>query len=300
MPALALFTIPLRLDLEGLARPAALHRALAQVVRRHQALRVAFSEVNGRPELALADAVVELPRIDLAALPAGWWEGEAERIAADLAGRIVSLAHVPLLRGCLVERDERDHRLLIVMHHIVGDDWSTWVLAHDLAAFYAAEAAGRPAGLPPLPLQFSDYAAWQQEWLEGEEARGQLAYWRQRLAAASQSLALPTDRPRPPAPSFEGGMLVSPVPPRDSQALLALGLRSKSTLFMALLAVLDTLLYRFSGQPDLNVGAPLANRHRSGTQGLIGLFTNNVVLRADLERGAELRRPCCNRCGRRC
>ena len=146
------------------------------------------------------------------------------------------------------------------MHHIAGDDWSTWVLAHDLAALYAADVEGRPAPLPPLPLQFSDYAAWQQEWLEGKRPSGQLAFWRRRLAGSPELLDLPTDRPRPPVQGFAGGLLVSALPPRDVQALLGLALRSKSTLFMALLAVLDVLLYRYSGQDDLNVGA----RSRTG------------------------------------
>ncbi|HEY0510666.1 MAG TPA: amino acid adenylation domain-containing protein, partial [Thermoanaerobaculia bacterium] len=277
-----MFTIPLQLDLTGPLDHAALQRSLAAVVRRHEALRVVFSELNGRPEPAPADATIDLPRIDLTALPADRLGGEADRAAAALAGRVLSLERAPLLQGHVVARGERDHRLLIVMHHIVGDDWSTWVLAHDLAAFYAAEVTGQPAALPPLPVQFSDYAAWQREWLGGEEARGQLEFWRERLASSQESLDLPTDRPRPAVETFVGGLLIAGIPPRDAQALLGLALRGKATLFMAVLAALDTLLYRLSGQADLNVGAPVANRHRSGTQGLIGLFTNNVVLRADL------------------
>ncbi|HEY3570221.1 MAG TPA: amino acid adenylation domain-containing protein [Thermoanaerobaculia bacterium] len=281
-PELPLFTIPLQLDLTGPLDRGALQRSLAAVVCRHQTLRVVFSEVNGGPELAPADAVVGLPRIDLRALPAPLREGEAERATAALAATIVSLQHAPLLQGYLLERGERDHRLLILMHHIVGDDWSTWVLANDLAAFYAAEMGGRPAALPPLPVQLSDYAAWQREWLAGEEARAQLAFWRRRLAGSPDLLDLPADRPRPPVQSFVGGLASAEIPPRDLQALRKAALEAKSTLFMALLAALDVLLYRLSGQPDLNVGASVANRHRQGTQGLIGLFTNNLVLRADL------------------
>ena len=282
---LPIFTIPLRLDLEGPLNPRALQRSLAEVVRRHQALQVVFSDVNGRPEPVPADAVVDLPRLDLTALPGDLRARETERVAAALSTLHMDLERAPLLQGYLIERGERDHSLLIDMHHIAGDDWSTWVLAHDLAALYTAGVEGRSAALSPLPLQFSDYAAWQQEWLEGEEARGQLAFWRQRLAGAPESLDLPADHPRPPLQSFAGGLLVSALPPRDVQALLGAALRGNATLFMALLAVLDTLLYRYSGQEDLSVGAPIANRHRPGTQDLIGLFTNTVVLRADLHHG---------------
>jgi amino acid adenylation domain-containing protein len=279
---LPVFTIPLLLDLEGLLDTGALQRSLAGIVRRHETLRVVFSEVNGRPDLKLGDAVVDLPRIDLTVLPAGPRNAEADRVATALSRLSVSLDRAPLLQGYLIELDGWDHRLLIAMHHLTGDDWSTWVLAHDLAALYAADVAGRSAALPPLPLQFSDYAAWQQEWLAGAEAAEQLAFWRRRLAGAPESLDLPTDRPRPPVQGFAGGLLIAALPPRSIQALTGIALRSQATLFMAILAVLDTLLYRYSGQEDLSVGAAIANRHRSGTQGLIGLFTNTVVLRADL------------------
>jgi amino acid adenylation domain-containing protein len=281
-PGLPLFTIPLQLDLAGPLDRGALQRSLAAVVRRHQTLRVVFSDLNGGLELEPADAVVDLPRIDLRALPAPLRDGEAERAAAALAATLVSLQHAPLLQGYLVERSERDNRLLILMHHIVGDDWSTWVLANDLSAFYAAEAAGRPAALPPLPVQFSDYVAWQREWLAGEEARAQIELWRRRLAGSPDRLDLPSDRPRPPVQSFAGGLTSVEIPPRDAQALREAALKARATLFVGVLAALDVLLYRCSGQPDLNVGAPVANRHRQGTQGLIGLFTNNLVLRADL------------------
>ncbi|HEX4499319.1 MAG TPA: amino acid adenylation domain-containing protein, partial [Thermoanaerobaculia bacterium] len=194
----------------------------------------------------------------------------------------IALDRGPLLQGYLIDLDEWDHSLLITLHHIVGDDWSIWVLAHELAKLYSATVAGRNADLPALPLQFSDYAAWQQEWIEGAEARRQLAFWRERLASSPEVLDLPTDHPRPAVQGFRGGQIVSVLRQSDSEGLLSLALRSNATLFMALLAVLDILLYRYSGQDDLTVGAPVANRHRAGTQELIGLFTNTLVFRADL------------------
>jgi amino acid adenylation domain-containing protein len=278
---IALFTIPLLLELSGpLDRPALL-RSLAAVVRRHEVLRVVFREVNGRPELTLRDAIVDLPRIDLRSLPPGLRDRQAELAAAVLGRERIDVERGPLLQGYLMELDERDHRLLVAMHHLVADDWSIWVLAHDLALLYAAAAAGRPAGLPAPALRFADYAAWQREWLEGEEARGQLEFWKRHLPVEPEVLDLPIDRPRPAMQSFLGAQWIAAIPLPDSHALFGLALRSRATLFMALLAVLDSLLHRYSGQEDLTVAAPVANRHRTGTQDLIGLFTNSLVLRAD-------------------
>src|SRR5947199_2297806 len=168
-----------------------------------------------------------------------------------------------------MELDERNHRLVIAMHHLVADDWSIWVLAHDLALLYAADVAGKPAGLPAPALRFADYAAWQREWLEGEEARGQLEFWKRHLPAAPEVLDLPTDRPRPAMQSFHGAQAIAAIPRPDAQGLLGLALRSRATLFMALLATFDSLLHRYSGQEELTVAAPVANRHRTGTQDLI-------------------------------
>ncbi|HEY0554682.1 MAG TPA: amino acid adenylation domain-containing protein, partial [Thermoanaerobaculia bacterium] len=278
---IALFTIPLLLELSGpLDRPALL-RSLAAVVRRHEALRVVFREEHGRPDLRLLDAVVDLPRIDLKALPLYARGPEAELAGAALGRKRIDAEHGPLLQAYLMELDERDHRLLIAMHHLVADDWSIWVLTHDLALLYAAAVTGKAAGLPAPALRFADYAAWQQEWLEGEEARGQLAFWKRHLPAAPEVLDLPLDRPRPAMQSFRGAQVIAAIPRPDSQGLLGLALRSRATLFMALLATLDSLLHRYSGQEELTVAAPVANRHRTGTQDLIGLFTNSIVLRAD-------------------
>ena len=272
-----LFTIPLLLVLEGPLDRQALLGSLAEIVRRHEVLRVLFREVNGRPEPVLSGAVVDLPRIDLSALPESARSGEADRVAAALGRKPVDIERGPLMQGHLMELDHHDHRLLITQHHIVSDDWSIWVLAHDLAALYSAAV-----DLPPLPLQFSDYAAWQEAWIEGEEARRQLAFWKRHLLPLPEMLELPTDRPRPAVKSFRGGQAVAEIPRQDAQALLGLALRNRATLFMAALAALDALLHRYTGQTDLTVGAAVANRHRPGTQELIGLFTNTLVCRADL------------------
>jgi amino acid adenylation domain-containing protein len=281
-PESAMFTVPLLLELSGSLDAGALRRSLAELVRRHEALRLLFREVNGGPEPALHDTVVDLLRIDLRGLSADDRERQAAFAAAALGRERIDVERGPLMQGTLIELDERDHRLLIAVHHLVADDWSIWILARDLALLYAADVEGRPADLPPLELRYADFAAWQRDWLAGDEAQGQLAFWKRELPAAPQVLALPADRLRPAIQSYRGDQIFTGISRADSEALLGLGQRYRATVFMAFLAALDAMLCRYSGQNDLTVAAPVANRHRVGTQDVVGLFVNSVVLRADL------------------
>jgi amino acid adenylation domain-containing protein len=281
-PESAMFTVPLLLELTGPLDDGVLRRSLAELVRRHEVLRLLFHEVHGSPEPALHDTVVDLFRIDLRGLSAGDRERQAAFAAAALGRERIDVERGPLMQGTLIELDERDHRLLIAVHHLVADDWSIWILARDLALLYAAGVERRPADLPPLELRYADFAAWQRDWLAGDEARGQLAFWKRELPVAPQALALPADRLRPAIQSFRGDQFLTGISRADSDALLGLGQRHRATVFMTFLAALDSLLYRYSGQDDLTVAAPVANRHRAGTQDVVGLFINSIVLRADL------------------
>src|SRR6185436_19686620 len=185
---------------------------------------------------------------------------EAGRLSDGEARRPVDFAEGPLLRAALLRTGERRHRLLVTVHHLAGDDWSTWVLTRELAALYAAFAAGRPSPLPDLAVQYADYAAWHGEWLEGAEAGAQLAFWRRSLGAVPEPLDLPFDRPRPPLQSFRGARHLSRL-----DALEARG----ATPFMVLMAGFAALLHRYTGASGLVIAAPLANRLRPGTQELI-------------------------------
>ncbi len=280
-PAFPLFNIPLQLTLRGPLDAAALQRALSEIVRRHEALRAVFGERDGhlRPALSAA-ATVELPAIDLRLLPDP--AASAEALAATAARQRIDLACGPLLRALLLRVTDREHRLVVVVHHMAGDDWSTWVLVRELAALYAAFAAGRPSPLPELPVQYTDFASWQRAWLESPAAEAQLRFWVERLAGVPELLELPADRPRPAVRSFEGGRLTAMVPATAVRALAGLARRRGATPFMALLAVFETLVHRVTGREDVVVGSPIAGRRVPQVQDLIGLFTNNLAWRGDL------------------
>ncbi|HVF62094.1 MAG TPA: amino acid adenylation domain-containing protein, partial [Thermoanaerobaculia bacterium] len=283
----ASYVVPVAYRLCGRLDRAALAAALAEIVRRHDALRTTFraAEAPSAPARVLqvvAPAVeLPLPLVDLGALGAAPAEAELRRLAAEGA-RGFDLARGPLLRAALFRRSADDHALLVALHHIASDGWSLGVLRRELAALYGAFAAGKPSPLPELPVQYADFAAWQREWLQGEPLAAQLAYWRQALAGAPAVLELPADRPRPAAQTFRGGTLPFQLGPEAAAALHAVARRHGATLFMTLLAGFQAVLARWSGVQDLVVGTPIANRNRAEVEGLIGFFVNTLALRGDL------------------
>src|SRR6185295_15603274 len=206
-------------------------------------------------------------------------------LVAEEAARPFDLARGPLMRSALLRLGDGEHVALVTLHHIVSDGWSMGVFLRELAALYSAFAAGEPSPLPGLPVQYADYGIWQRSWLQGPLLERQAAYWRQRLAGASPSLDLPTDRPRPAVQTFRPGQLAARLPAGLSRELRALSRRQGATLFMTLLAAFELLLCRHSGQEDLSVGTPIAGRNRAEIEGLIGFFLNTLVLRAELGGG---------------
>ena len=281
-PGNPFYNIPIALRIWGPLDTAVLQRCLAEVVRRHEALRTTFAAPEGRPVQVIAPSLaLSLSSIDLSVLPQEQCQSQALRLAAEEARQPFDLEQGPLLRGCLLRLAEDEHVALFTMHHIVADGWSVGVLIQEVAQLYPALAAGRPAPLPELPVQYADFAFWQRQWLQGEQLQSQLAYWRERLAGLSP-LELPTDRPRPALQSFRGASLPVLLSGPLSQGLQALSRREGVTLFMTLLAAFQTLLCRYSGQEDVAVGSAIANRNRAETEGLIGFFVNMLVLRSDL------------------
>ncbi|BBA33066.1 putative linear pentadecapeptide gramicidin synthetase LgrB [Methylocaldum marinum] len=279
----ATYTIPGGLELHGPLEVAALRRSLAEIVRRHESLRTTFPTVDGVAVQHIAPpGPVPLSLIDLTALPDAGRAAAFERRIADETRRPFDLAHGPLLRASLVRLAPDRHGLLLNLHHIVSDGWSMAVLVRELSSLYAAYALNQPAALPPLPIQYADYAQWQRTWLAGEVLDRQLRYWQQQLAGAPTRLELPTDHPRPPVQRFHGATRTLALDPALTQALRALSRRLGATLFMTLLSAFLTLLARYSRQDDLVVGTPVANRNRRETEGLIGFFVNTLVLRVDL------------------
>ena len=283
-PGIPFYNIPLCIRLTGALDADALRRALAETVRRHEALRTVFREVPGGPVQVIVAAPGDfpLPLSDLAALGRGGAEGEAGRMARAEAAAPFDLSCDAMLRGRLVRVAADEHLLLLTVHHIAADGWSLGVLFRELASLYGAFADGRPSPLPDLPLQYADYAAWQRTWLDGDALDAQLAWWRERLAGAPGVLELPTDFPRPTVPARHGAMARFRVPRELAARLRHAARRHDATLPMVLLAGFDLLLHRLGGGDDVVVGSPVAGRTRPETEGLIGFFINTVALRTSL------------------
>ena len=221
-----------------------------------------------------------LPIVDLRAQPDP--EGAAARLLAAEAQRPFDLAAGPLVRALLLRLGDEEDLLAVTLHHVISDAWSLRILLRELAALYRAFAAGEPSPLPVLPLQYADFAHWQREQLAGERLKIELAHWRRVLDGAPETLDLPVDRPRPAEPTFAAGRRPLALPEALTADLRALARRQGWTPFMVLLAAFDALLARLTGQRDLVVGAPIANRNRLETEGVIGFFTNTLALRLDL------------------
>ncbi|HEX8317852.1 amino acid adenylation domain-containing protein, partial [Longimicrobium sp.] len=277
------FHIPVRQRLRGEVDRAALRRALDRILARHEALRTVFAEVDGAPVQRIVPAEESpfpLAEHDLR----GRAEGPAElhRLMAEEAGAPFDLGRGPLIRGRLVQIGDDDHVLLITLHHIASDGWSVGVFTRELGALYGAFRAGRPDPLPPLAVQYADYAAWQRRWVEGEVLGEQAEYWRKTLAGAPELLELPADRPRPARQDFAGRMIDIGLDEALSAALRELSRRHGTTLFMTLLAGWAVVLSRLSGQGDVVVGTPTANRGREEIEALIGFFVNMLPVRVEL------------------
>jgi amino acid adenylation domain-containing protein len=282
-PGRSMYNIPVGYRLTGPLDVPTLQRSLNKVVERHEALRTTFSFADGQPVQMISPRLtLTVPAIDLRGFAAEEREPEAMRLAIEEAEAPFDLAAGPLLRARLLKLADEHHILLLTMHHIVSDGWSMAVLFRDLSELYAANREGRPHRLPELPIQYADYALWQREWLQGDLLDEQLAYWRQQLGDGVPALELPAGRPRPPERTFRGRAQGMALSEECAAALNELSLQKGATLFMTLLAAFKVLLYRYTGQRDVVVGTPIANRNRSEIEQLIGFFVNMLVLRTDL------------------
>ncbi|MEW5928180.1 MAG: amino acid adenylation domain-containing protein [Gemmatimonadota bacterium] len=280
-PESPLYNVPRAYRLRGPLNAAVLRRALGAVEERHAVLRARFVERGGEPEMVVGPAgAARLPLVDLRGVPAARREGEAWRRVREAAARPFRLADEPPLRAWLFCLAGDDHVLLLCVHHVAADEWSVRVLARDLSAAYAAAAAGGPAALPALPLQYADWAAWERERLDGPGMEQHLAWWRERLAGAPP-LDLPGDRPRPPVRSFRGAVHPFLLPAGTRERCAALARESRATPFAALLAAFQLLLHRYTGQDDLVVGSPSAGRTRAELEALVGFFVNTLAIRVD-------------------
>jgi len=276
-PASSAYNVAGRLDVAGELDEAALRQAFAALIARHETLRTTFrADANGDAEQLIHAA---LPLDFVSEVLSTLAEPEIERRSVEEGLRPFDLEHGPLLRVRLLRRAANDHRLLITLHHIATDGWSSGVMMRELAELYGAACQGRADSLAEAPLQYADYALWQRHWLEAGEAERQLGYWREALGEHHPVLELPTDKPRPTEQDFAGDRHFFTLDAALGGQLRELAQQQGATLFMVLLAAFHTLLYRYTGQADLRVGIPVAGRGRSETEGMIGFFINTQVIR---------------------
>jgi amino acid adenylation domain-containing protein len=282
------YNMPEALWLRGELDRAALERAVNKIVERHESLRTNFGQGSGVAEQKIEEALrIEIPLEDLSGLKE---EKQRERLAMELRReweQSFDLARGPVLRMKLLKLGEQEHILLANMHHIASDGWSFGIFHRELRLLYEAYSEGRENPLPPLTVQYADFALWQREWLEGDVLDQGLTYWKEKLSGIPKELQLPRDRPRPILQSFAADVCSLMLEEEQVRALKRLGQNHQATLYMTLLAGFAALLARYSGQEDIVVGSPIANRQEKALEDLIGFFVNSLLIRTGV--GAEVR-----------
>lgn len=271
------------LRLRGDFDKAAFDLALMDTVQRHEILRTSFIQVHGEPQAVIVDGSDwKYETVDARHLGDRGPESELLQYAGQLTNQPFDITRGSLFRVHLLLLGPRDHLIVLAMHHMISDGWSMGVLVREFSEIYAARAAGAEPTLPPLPIQYVDFAAWQRKWLESGELDRQLPYWQKQLAGAPPVFGFPTDHRRSPTEAFRGCRSKLVLPQEMVGALKHLSRRHAVTLFMTLLAAFKVLLARYSGQDDVVLGSPSANRSLPELYRLIGFFVNNLVLRTDL------------------
>ncbi|RAO07936.1 non-ribosomal peptide synthetase [Micromonospora noduli] len=281
--SVSLYVTPMLYRLRGAVSHPALDGALRAVVARHEALRTTFVFRSGRLWQRISDQLdIRVRQRDLSGLPDGDRQSEVRRLFAEVSEHRFDLENGPLLDAELVRLGPDDHILVINLHHLVSDGWSTDLLLHELGEFYRGDVTGLPAKLEELPIQYADYAAWQRTWSQSDDCERQLEYWRTKLAQLPEVAYLPRLASGSARRDVHGGDHTFEIPPSAVDAVARLGRQEDATPFMVLLAVFQLLLARACGQDDIAVGTPIVNRQRPDVQHLIGFFVNTLVLRTDV------------------
>ncbi len=284
-PESAAYNIPLSVRLQGEMNQTALRQSLEEIARRHEVLRTRFETREGRPVQVIDESgEIDLAICDISHLEPSHTEHRAKEIAGQMGQRPFDLRRGPVWRAALVRVSPQDHLLLVNMHHVVSDGWSLEVMVGEFTTLYESYGEGKQSRLAELEVQYADFAVWQRNWLTGEVLQQQVEYWKGQLAEVPV-LEMATDRPRPAMTSYRGAAVGFKVTAELTGELKALSRREGVTLFMTLVAAFDLLLSRYSGQEDISVGSPIANRNRKETEALIGFFTNTVVLRVSVREG---------------
>ena len=277
------YTIPLVVRFVGRLDAQALEQSINALIQRHEVLRTSFEVVEEQPfQVIIPTLTVHLAIADFSDRSPQEREAEAQQLIDTAVQQPFDLHQAPLLRPLLIRLAGDTQILLITMHHIISDGWSNGIMIRELASFYKAFIGGEHEPLPSLPIQYADFAAWQRRWLQGEALETQTTYWRNQLDNAPPALELPLDYVRPPLQTYRGSSCSTVLSEELSRALKALCQRENATLFMTLLAAFKVLLYRYTGQTDVIVGSPIANRNMKEVETLIGFFINTLTLRTDL------------------
>ncbi len=289
-PGTLAYNLLIPVGMTGQLNKEAWKQALNAIVERHEILRTTFTIQDGKPLQEIHPTLkLNVPVIDLRSLPIEQQLPEVQRLAKQEASKPFDLAKGPLLRVTLLKLEETNHVILLAYHHIISDGWSMDVLLRELTTIYDSFSREETYALPPLPVQYADFAVWQRKWLRGEVLETQLNYWKQQFKDISNLPSLPTDRGRPQVRSFKGTKHSFVVAKSLTEKLKKLSQREGVTFFMTMLTTFKTLLYYYSQQTDIRVGTPIANRDRPEIAGLIGFFVNSLVLRTDLSENPSFK-----------
>ena len=289
-PHSAVYNVPMGLRLTGQLHVAALEQALNSIMARHETLRATFSHKQGVPVQSVQPApLLTLPIVDLQSIPQELREQHLYGLVTDESRKAFDLVRGPLLRAVLYKLSLEEHLLLVNMHHIASDGWSIPIFMKEMAQLYSACVQGKKAALPELSVRFTDYAAWQQESLDGAVLKEQLAFWKKQLAGVSKILELPGERRRPAVASHAGVQHDFHLPVQDVARLRQIAIRESATPFMVFLAAFQVLLFRYTGHNDIVVGSPISGRTRVETEALIGFFVNTLVLRTSVSENLTFR-----------
>jgi len=277
------YNIPIVINLQGCVNLSALQDSLNEIIRRHEVLRTSFTLVDEQPVQVINQAEpINLIVEDLRGIPEGERDRTVQHLASEFAQQPFDLSARSLLRAKIWQINEKNYYLIVTLHHIIADGWSIGVLIEELTALYEAFSGGKPSPLVELPIQYGDFVNWQRKWLDSKRIQPLLTYWKQKLQGELPVLNLLTDRPRPPVQTFKGAQAKLVFSQTLKKQLKNLSRQQGVTLFMTLLTAFKILLYRYTGQTDILVGSPIANRNRAEIESLIGFFVNVLVLRTDL------------------
>ena len=280
-PGSTLYNLPMALRLSGTLNVGALRQTFSRLVARHETLRTTFTAIDSEPvQIIHPPHVCPIPLIDLTELPERERSACCEQLLRTGSAQPFDLSSGPLLRVLLMRLQATQHVVLLTMHHIISDGWSQGVLVKEVTELYQAYATGHEPEMPELVVQYGDYAVWQREWLTGAVLEQEIEYWRRQLSGSDEVLEVLGDRVRPAIASHHGGFEAFVIEAALAEDLRRLARDESVTLFMLLLAAWQALLFRYTGNSDVRIGTPIANRVRKETEGLIGFFVNTLVMRS--------------------